>query len=142
MRARHLLLIAATLLSAAPAPKEEDIKKDKEMLKGAWRVTTLEMSGKDVPEEKIKRFEIVFGLESVTIKANTQERESSYTLDTSKKPKTIDLVFKDKTTVGIYQLEGDRLKLCLATEGAKKRPSDFVTKEGSDTTLFLLRRQK
>src|SRR5262249_13976175 len=137
-----ILIAAATLIIAAPAPKEEDIKKEKEALKGLWRVTSLEINGKEVPDEKIKRFELVFANSSVTVKANTQERESTFDVDPSKKPKTIDLMHKDKLTLGIYQLEGDRMKMCLALEGSKKRPTDFVSKEGSDTQFFVMRRQK
>ncbi|MBY0525206.1 MAG: TIGR03067 domain-containing protein [Gemmataceae bacterium] len=143
MRKRCLLVALTTLLLAAQAPKDDAETKEREALKGLWRVTAFEINGKEIGEEKIKRFEVVFDRKTVTIKANTQERESTYTLDLSKRPRTIDLVSKDnKTTLGIIEREGDRMKLCLALEGAKKRPTEFASKERSDTQMFTLRRQK
>lgn len=134
-----MLAVAGTI--AAQAADDEG-KKEREKFKGLWRVTAFETNGKELDADLIKRFEWIFENDKVTVKANAQERTSTFTVDPSKKLKTIDLVWKDKTTVGIYDLQGDRLRICLAKEGEKKRPPDFVSKERSDWTLLVLRRQK
>jgi uncharacterized protein (TIGR03067 family) len=143
MRLRCLLLFAALLGVAGFAPEDDTVKKEREKFKGTWFVTSYEVDGKEFDSDKIKRFEYVFDLEKVTVKANSQERESTYTVNPSAKPKTIDLVWKDKTTIGIYQFDGDnRLTLCLAREGEKKRPKQFASKERTDVSLLVLKRAK
>lgn len=141
MRLRCLIVITALCAVAAQATKEE-LQKERDRFKGLWRVTALEVNGKEIDPDVIKRFEWIFENDKVTVKANVQERDSTFTVDPTKKLKTIDLTWKDKTTVGIYDLQGDRLRICLAKEGEKKRPTDFVSKERSDVTLLVLRRQK
>jgi uncharacterized protein (TIGR03067 family) len=67
-------------------------------------------------------------------------------VDPAKTPKTIDLTVKvdDKTftLLGIYQLENDDLKLCLAAEPGVKRPTEFKTENGAGVGLFVLKREK
>jgi uncharacterized protein (TIGR03067 family) len=67
-------------------------------------------------------------------------------LDPDKTPKTIDLTLtggsnKGKTLAGIYQLDGDNLKVCLFGVG-KDRPKEFDTKKGTDGMLLVLKRKK
>jgi uncharacterized protein (TIGR03067 family) len=70
----------------------------------------------------------------------------TFKLDLSKKPKEIDVVFtegpeKGKTSLGIYELEGDVYKVCIGLTG-KKRPTEFISKPGSGHVLEVLKRQK
>ena len=70
--------------------------------------------------------------------------EFTVKLDPSKKPKAIDATplagaFKGKTVLGIYQLEGEELRICLPKQGDKERPSDFKSPEGSDRALMTFR---
>ena len=50
--------------------------------------------------------------------------EGTFKLDPTKKPRTIDLTLDDKTSQGIYELNGDSLKIVLAEPG-QPRPKDF-----------------
>ena len=43
--------------------------------------------------------------------------------------------------MGIYQLEGDSLKLCFAMPGVNNRPTEFKRVE-DETLLFQLKRVK
>ena len=43
--------------------------------------------------------------------------------------------------VGIYQQEGNRLKVCLDLSG-KDRPREFKTKSGSNAILLVFKREK
>jgi uncharacterized protein (TIGR03067 family) len=143
MRMKSILAAsAAVVLITAAAPREEDVKRDKAGLKGGWSVAAFERNGKEFGVDEIKRLEWTFGANSVTIKANNQERESTYTLDPSKEPKQIDLTYKGQVTLGIYELGTDRLRICLALEGAKKRPTQFESKPRSNLTNMVLRRAK
>jgi uncharacterized protein (TIGR03067 family) len=60
-------------------------------------------------------------------------------LDPSRTPHEIDLRVATGTWLGIYQMEGDRLKL-VANEPGQPRPAEF---RGSPAgTLFVFRRAK
>ena len=142
MRLRCLLLFAVTLPVAGLPAADDAAKKEREKFQGVWHVVTYEVDGKAFDSDLIKRFEWNFDLEKVTVTANSQERESTYTINPSASPKTIDLVWQNKVTVGIYELREGKLKLCLAREGEKKRPKEFVSEERSGVSLLSLRRDK
>ena len=63
--------------------------------------------------------------------------ESEYKTDAAAKPAAIDMKFEGHTTLGIYDVNGNRLRLCLV-EGDKARPKEFSS-EG-DATLMTLKR--
>jgi uncharacterized protein (TIGR03067 family) len=74
---------------------------------------------------------------------------TTFTVDSTRTPKTIDFVGvfstitgykKGEKTLGIYKLDGDSLTLCLAEEGLKTRPADF--KAGDRTRLYRFTRSK
>ncbi len=147
MRLRSLFLFLVLLLVAraevSAAPESDDVKKERDKFKGRWNVITYVVDGKEFDSEVIKRFEFVFEMDKVTMKGNSQERESTYTLDLATKPKRIDLTWKNKTSIGIYEFDGEnRLQIALAREGEKKRPKEFVSKSRSEVSWFTLRRAK
>jgi len=62
-------------------------------------------------------------------------------------PKVIDLKplydpFKGQTCPGIYELDGDTLKLCLPNEPLAARPTELKAGAGSRLCLFTLKRSK
>jgi uncharacterized protein (TIGR03067 family) len=130
------------LMVVAGEPRGQTPDKDKALLKGTWSVITFEVNGKEIPSDQIRRFELIVDEQTMTIKANVQERESTYKLDPKKNPKAIDLIHKDKVTLGIYQVDEKRLQICLAAEGNKKRPTEFTAPRGSEQTYMKLRREK
>lgn len=61
-------------------------------------------------------------------------------LDPTKTPKEYDSVHDDgKHLKGVYELEGDKLRLCIAAPGAD-RPNAFETKRGDPLTLVTYER--
>jgi uncharacterized protein (TIGR03067 family) len=68
----------------------------------------------------------------------------TFKLDPSAMPKTIDsspAADPSKPILGIYEFEGETLKICNAQPG-KSRPSDFEAKAGSGHTLIVWQREK
>jgi uncharacterized protein (TIGR03067 family) len=102
---------------------------------------------KDVKDEEaiqsLKAVRVIFAGEFVTFKHPPgNEEKGGFRLDPSKKPKHIDLSDGVK---GIYELEGDALKLYWDKQAKKRgRPMTFPTKPATDPELFflLLKREK
>jgi uncharacterized protein (TIGR03067 family) len=139
---RHAcLLLAVSLLIAADT---KDAKTDKDKVQGGWTMVSGETNGKPAPDEYRKNFKMTFSGDKLTVKfSNDKTKEGTYKLDSSKKPKEITITPSDgeKPLVGIYDLDGDNLKLCMSQPGGD-RPKEFAAKEGAGTMLLVLRRAK
>jgi uncharacterized protein (TIGR03067 family) len=138
-----LWILTAGLALAAQAPE----KKDLDLLQGKWKVVSVEHNGKTTPSKETAKWNLVVAGDKMTSRDGDQVMEESILrLDISVKPKAIDLKFttgpdKDKTVRGIYQVEGDKLTICVGVPN-KDRPKEFRAPEGSDCTLFLFEKVK
>src|SRR5262245_72416 len=144
MKLRALLLVTVAGLSIA-ADAKEDLKKEKDKIKGTWSFVSIEVpkGEKGPPDEALKEMKMVFGEDKVTIKfGKDEDKPAAYQLDPSKKPKEIDIMpeGKDKTLKGIYTLEGDTLKMCVSEKGV--RPKEFKPDAESKTGVMTLKREK
>ena len=71
--------------------------------------------------------------------------EGTYRLDPTKSPRQIDFTFSGEVqmiALGIYQLDGDKLKLCLCVDPVKfdQRPTEMATKAGQTRIILTLKR--
>ncbi len=139
-------LIAFTVLLGADAPADA-VKKDMAKLDGEWSMVSAERDGQAIPEEFAKTGKRVAkdGVTTVTF-GDMLLMKAKFTINPSKKPKTIDYKITDgmekgKTRLGIYELDGDTAKFCFGAPG-DKRPTDFTAKEGSNRTLSVWKRTK
>ncbi len=139
---RHVcLLLAVGLLIAAD---KKDTKPDKDKIQGSWTMVSGEAGGRPAPDEYRKNFKMTFNGDKITVKfSNDKTKEGTYKLDSSKTPKELTVTPSDgeKPLFGIYDLDGDNLKLCMSQPGGG-RPREFASKEGTPTMLFILRREK
>src|SRR5438876_666076 len=102
---RKLTLALVLLVIAADAPSDA-AKKDLAAMQGTWTLVALEVNGRLVPEDKIKDTVVVIKANQYITKIKDKTFPTSFTLDPSKKPKAIDMVFlegekKDKVLKGI-----------------------------------------
>jgi len=137
------VILGFTLLTATAVPGQEKkaAKKDEDRIRGTWTMVSGEKGGEKVPEELIKEFKLTFAAEGkFKVLAEGQEREGTYKLDAKKKPRQIDLNVDDKALEGIYVLDGNNLKLCVAKAG--DRPSEFTSPGDSKVMLLVLLRSK
>jgi uncharacterized protein (TIGR03067 family) len=140
----HWHLLTVVLVVAAPAPPEKE-KKDEEKIQGTWVVVSAEEGGR-VDADKAKDVKLVFDGETVIVKDPRRDEKAKIKLDPAKKPKTIDITPEEKgapakVIQGIYELNGDELKLCFTKEGGT-RPTEFASKPGGDVSLIVLKREK
>jgi len=134
-----------TLGLAAAAPPAAD---DGESIKGDWSAVSLTHNGQVTADIFVKAMSATFdGKGYVNRQRDAVAVEGTYTLSPEKSPKQIDFTIetgadKGKTQLGIYEIDGDRLKLCIARAGDAERPKAMGGKTDSDGMLITLRRAK
>ncbi len=141
-----LLVLAAGLLAAADAPREDASKQDLQELQGTWTLASGEDDGKPLPEALLKDSHLTFDRDQHTAKVGDKTYRGTHKLDASTKPKAIDITdtegpFKDKTVRGIYELEGDEFRICYAVDG-KDRPKQLLGKAGTGQRYHVWKRVK
>ncbi len=142
MRSCLFTLLTASVLQGSAGAKD-DAKGDHETIPGTWQVVSAEDSGTKAPGEAVKNIKWVITKDTITYKFGDKTTKLSYKLDATKKPKWIDLTEGDKTTLGIYELDGDKLKICFPEGGKKERSTAFESKPNSvNDVLITLKREK
>jgi len=144
MKLRLLWVLVAGLFLAAD---DEAVKKEYKNFTGTWKFVSLEVEGMKVGEEAVKESRLIIKGNEFTMKSPEGNYKGTYKVDVSKKPKQIDVAFTDgpekgKTSLGIYELDGDTYKVCISLAENKDRPTEFASKPGSGHVLEVLKREK
>ena len=142
------ILVGLTVCFLCGADKKEDaVKKELELLQGEWSMVSGEIDKQPLPENYVKDATRLVKGDETTVTINGQIwMKAKFTIDSTKKPKTIDYEVSDgpakgKTLLGIYELDGDTIKFCYASPG-KDRPKDFATEKGAGLTLSTWKKIK
>jgi uncharacterized protein (TIGR03067 family) len=137
---RRLAMLAAfgVLVLAAGSARADD----QEKFQGTWKPEKAVRAGMEMPAEELAKMSIEFKGNKAHPKHGDQpEQEAEFKLDATKKPKTIDIDTPEgKKVQGIYEVDGDMLKICFAMEG--ERPTKFESAEGSKVMYLVLKRAK
>jgi uncharacterized protein (TIGR03067 family) len=160
MRPDIVLIFAALLALTEPGVAttsgkldEETVKKELGRLQGHWVMVGREHMGKKATADELKRVKGVMVIEGdkktgwsdeMGKKVNVQE--VTIKLDPTAKPKTVDKVVtkgigKGETLLGIYNLDGDQLTICIAV-GSKERPTEFAGKSNGHAMVVVYKRVK
>jgi uncharacterized protein (TIGR03067 family) len=141
------MLLAVGLFVVAPVAGDDDAKKDMDALQGNWVMQVGESNGEKLPEEVAKTYKRTITKDKLTITRGGEELyQGSFKIDPTKKPKSIDVTIetgpnKGATMIGIYELDGDTLKVCMVPPGTP-RPSEFTGKAGSNQTCAIWKKEK
>ena len=136
------LIVPALLLVTAGDPPMSDLDR----LQGTWVLVAMEREGESVPAEDLKNGNAVYEQNRITLRDGERvRRRGIVTLDASRKPKAIntwdrDGPYEDQTVPGIYELDGDTLKLCFGRPGSE-RPKEFTTKAGPGVLFCIYKRK-
>ena len=140
MTKRLFVLIFAFLLSAsAGRPDTGDAAAEWKAIKGVWAAESAELGGKAMQPEMIKNWRLALGDGKYVFKGAEQPDEGAVKIHPDKKPKEMEITGtngpnKDKTYQCIYEITGDKMKVCYDLSGSG-RPTEFKTKP--QTLLFL-----
>lgn len=140
------LLLACGLALAAPIPKDKDKpKKDEDAIQGVWQLDAID-AGPGVPAPPpggpMIRFTFKDGKLEVSMGGQPMGKQGDYKLDPAAKPKSIDLVEGGgQNAPGIYELDGDTLKICLAEGQNAVRPTEFKP-DGKRVVVVTFKRVK
>ena len=135
-------------LLVAVHPVLADDRKDQDELQGTWEATAMIADGKPYADKGKGTTLAIMG-NKITLVASEGKvkRNFTFTLNSSKTPKTIDAVAQDgaaegKTIRGIYEIKKDTLTWCMSRETDGKRPTDLAPKLGDNTMILKAKRVK
>ena len=142
-----VLWLAIPVLGQTQAPQD-----DLSGLQGTWLTVSLVNNGKTLvtendppkpgPVTKLayegNQWKVIVGDKTVAT--------GVVKIDSTRRPKEIDLMDEsgtknEKTKLGVYELDGDIYKYCLAPAG-KPRPTELASPEGSGYSLGVSKREK
>lgn len=140
------LVACAAFCVAADAPKGAD---DAAKLKGLWAMTSVTVRGVRQPDDPTAGALITIfdGASYLQKRGSEILEEGTYEVVPGSSPRAIDFVVKsgpDSGTrrLGIYEQEGNTLKLAVARPGVSKRPKDFGSGRSSDVSVIISRRYR
>ncbi len=123
---------------------DDAVQKEQANFNGTWQLVSAEKDGKKTPEDVVKKIHVVIkdGKHTVYFGDDVLAKDVQFTVDPTKTPKRVTDTLKDGQKInGIYELNGDTLKSCVA-EAGKDFPTEFSAKEGTGQSLRVFKRVK
>jgi uncharacterized protein (TIGR03067 family) len=143
MRIILLVVLAALAVSSAWSEDDKVVGKELALLQGEWSLASAMNDGEPMPDNLRKQMKWSFkGDVATRTMSGKPLMKAKITIDPSKMPKTIDhqitdAIFGGGTQLGIYELDGNTLKVCLSYNGGE-RPKEFSGK----LLLMVWKREK
>jgi uncharacterized protein (TIGR03067 family) len=138
-------LTAGVMIAATAIAKEDPHAADLAKMQGDWMVATMKTSGMDVPaEESQSLFRTIEGDRYKIARYSKTIAQGTFKIDATQSPKTIDsqpdAPPDSKPILGIYEFDGDKLRVCNARPG-QPRPKNFEAKNYTGHTLIVWERE-
>jgi len=136
MLGKTIALFVAALLLSGMGLMAIASDKDNKAIQGTW-----EASKDD------KKIQLTFEGNKFTFRIADASITGTVTTDSKKKPYAIDMTvtdtsdeghmkYKGKTSKGIFEVDGDKLKWCASEPGADERPTEFAEAKGKKCITF------
>jgi uncharacterized protein (TIGR03067 family) len=128
------------------AEGRKQAKDDLEKMQGTWVLASMELEGNPFPLKGVRTANYSGDVLTLALDGKVYRTGSLVTLDTRQMPKAVNTwdaegPFKDKTLPGIYEIDGDKMKVCFARPG-DARPTEFTTKKGTGYLYAEYKREK
>ena len=112
-------LIAILMLSSLTAA--DDSRSDLDRFQGTWVLTGIESGGQNIQQDMVIRGEYHLMVEGNKVIVNQKGKivpMGTMKLDPTQRPKVYDRILSDDSLCrGIYELDGDSLRICLGIPG-------------------------
>jgi uncharacterized protein (TIGR03067 family) len=135
------------MVSSARAEDNDAVKADLAKFQGEWSMVSGFADGQAMPDAMLATAKRVCKEDETTVTVGGQLiLKAKFTIDPSKKPKTIDYQVTDGPTkgkkhLGIYEVDKDSLKFCFGSPDAE-RPTALESKPGDGRTFSVWKRAK
>jgi uncharacterized protein (TIGR03067 family) len=132
---------------AALAVAQETARDELAKQQGTWVVVLFRRDGQETPQEIVRTItRTVEGAHVVWKRDGKNFAGTTLELDPRQDPKAIDVLAdggpaRGKRVLGIYQIENNKLTLCMA-DPDRPRPREFKAEKGSGNTLMVFTRQE
>jgi len=138
-----LVLVAGLLVAAAPAPKDDAAHKEADRMQGTWKAVSIETGGKADKSASAASARLVIDKDTLTFTERDQVvLAGTFKLDPTRRAIDVSLTQGPDTwreLHGIYELDRDTLKCCLARADQKERPTHFWTWRTTNLLVTLKR---
>jgi uncharacterized protein (TIGR03067 family) len=113
-------------------------------LEGEWHFDALQIDGTDAPSAMIAQSKLLVDGDRFRMESPEANYDGKFSIDVSTTPMQIDMSFIEgpeagNQSYGLFELDGDRLTICLGVAGAS-RPIAFTTRAGTGHALEMLHR--
>jgi uncharacterized protein (TIGR03067 family) len=133
-------LLLLSIHGAIGRAAETDAAGHAERIRGIWQAVSVEGASVEGAEvSRSTKLWVIVAEKTLTIRVNSRVvAEAAYRVNAKRTPAEIDLKFQGQDTPGVYEVDGESLKLCLG--GGGTRPARFAGTEGA--MLLVLQRHE
>jgi uncharacterized protein (TIGR03067 family) len=115
-------------------------------IQGTWLPATAELGGKALPEVVRGTIKLMVDADKYIVTIGKDRDEGTIFLKPASNPKEMDILGtegpnKGRTILAIYERVGDTLRICYDL-GGDRRPTEFVSREGTKLFLVNYKREK
>lgn len=141
-----MIRVLGVSLLFASAAFTADTDAELKALGGTWTIDAATLAGRDHLND-FKGMKLILTKSDFTIEFAENSDKGTFSINPEKSPKWIDIKtgekgpFVGKTLPGLYKIEGDKLILCVDSDG-KTRPEKFEAPAKSRSMLLTYRREK
>ena len=142
-----LLAVAAVgLLLVDTFFREDPVKQEMMQLQGTWKVVRAEINGQPADVSLFQKPYVVRGNRVLLGTADGGDKGLGIRVDPRQDPKAIDFLIQsgeeEQAIHGIYEVQGDTLKLCMRWGPGRERPTEFRVKSMLEGYMAFLAREE